>query len=53
MKISRRGFIGTSMVGALAAPALAQGTAATTLRFMPQANLTALDPIWSSGMSKR
>jgi len=48
MKISRRGFIGTSMVGALAAPALAQGTAATTLRFMPQANLTALDPIWTT-----
>src|SRR5687767_2981897 len=30
----------------LAAPALAQGV--PTLRFIPQANLTALDPVWTT-----
>jgi peptide/nickel transport system substrate-binding protein len=34
--------------GMLAAPALAQDRRATTLRFIPQANLTALDPIWTT-----
>ena len=29
-------------------PALAQGAGAMTLRFVPQANLTALDPIWTT-----
>ncbi|MBE9607432.1 ABC transporter substrate-binding protein [Acetobacteraceae bacterium H6797] len=32
----------------LAAPALAQNAAARTLRFVPQANLTALDPVWTT-----
>ena len=32
----------------LATPALAQGTRASTLRFVPQANLTSLDPIWTT-----
>ncbi|MCQ4160466.1 ABC transporter substrate-binding protein [Roseomonas sp. GC11] len=32
----------------LAAPALAQNSRATTLRFVPQANLSALDPIWTT-----
>lgn len=32
------------------APALAQGSRAGTLRFVPQANLTALDPIWTSAI---
>ena len=30
--------------------ALAQGARARTLRFVPQANLTALDPIWTSAI---
>jgi peptide/nickel transport system substrate-binding protein len=33
---------------ALARPAVAQGTAARTLRFVPQANLTSPDPIWTT-----
>jgi peptide/nickel transport system substrate-binding protein len=33
---------------ALARPAIAQGTAARTLRFVPQANLTSPDPIWTT-----
>src|SRR6202023_1087679 len=32
----------------LAAPALAQGAAARTLRFVPQANLANFDPIWGT-----
>ena len=35
---------------ALARPALAQPARASTLRFVPQANLTALDPIWTSAI---
>jgi len=34
--------------GGLAAPALAQGAAARTLRFVPQANLANFDPIWGT-----
>jgi ABC-type transport system substrate-binding protein len=36
--------------GSLASPLLAQGTRAQTLRFVPQANLTALDPIWTTAI---
>ncbi|MFO0466621.1 MAG: twin-arginine translocation signal domain-containing protein, partial [bacterium] len=32
----------------LSAPALAQGAAARTLRFVPQANLANFDPIWGT-----
>ena len=35
-------------VPALAAPALGQGAAARTLRFVPQANLANFDPIWGT-----
>src|SRR5947207_3065674 len=34
--------------GQLSAPALAQGAAARTLRFVPQANLANFDPIWGT-----
>ena len=34
----------------LAGPAIAQPARAATLRFVPQANLTALDPIWTSAI---
>src|SRR3982074_3059068 len=36
------------ITGKLAAPALAQGAAARTLRFVPQANLANFDPIWGT-----
>ena len=36
--------------GALASPAVAQPARAAALRFVPQANLTALDPIWTSAI---
>ena len=34
--------------GKLPAPALAQGAAARTLRFVPQADLANFDPIWGT-----
>lgn len=45
--IRRRSVLATPLAG-LAAPAFAQGTRARTLRFVPQANLTSLDPIWTT-----
>ena len=35
------------------APALAQGAAARTLRVIPQANLTSLDPVWTTAVVTR
>jgi peptide/nickel transport system substrate-binding protein len=37
-----------AVTGKLSAPALAQGAAARTLRFVPQANLANFDPIWGT-----
>jgi peptide/nickel transport system substrate-binding protein len=37
-----------AVTGKFPAPALAQGTAAKTLRFVPQANLANFDPIWGT-----
>src|SRR5271170_888178 len=39
---------GLALTGGLAAPAIAQGAAARTLRFVPQADLANLDPIWGT-----
>src|ERR1700748_2387615 len=46
-----KGFAGAGTLaatGRLSAPALAQGTAARTLRFVPKANLANFDPIWGT-----
>jgi peptide/nickel transport system substrate-binding protein len=45
-------FWGIAAVGGavLASPAIAQTARTATLRFVPQANLTALDPIWTSAI---
>ena len=37
-----------ALTGKFPAPALAQGSAARTLRFVPQANLANFDPIWGT-----
>src|SRR6516225_4622487 len=42
------GTITFSATGNLARPALSQGAAARTLRFVPQANLANFDPIWGT-----
>ncbi|MDN3565251.1 ABC transporter substrate-binding protein [Paeniroseomonas aquatica] len=38
---------------ALPAPAFSQGAAARTLRVIPQANLTSLDPVWTTAVVTR
>ncbi|MDB5510560.1 MAG: transporter substrate-binding protein [Enterovirga sp.] len=46
-----KGVAGASVLagaGGIAAPALSQGAAAKTLRFVPQANLANFDPIWGT-----
>ncbi len=46
----RRTLLATAAAApaALAGPAIAQGTRDRVLRFVPQANLTSLDPIWTT-----
>ena len=49
--MKRRGFLKTAAVAAtttLAAPRLSLAADAKTLRFIPQANLANLDPIWTT-----
>ena len=49
--IDRRGFLTTAAAaasGALAAPRLSLAADSKTLRFIPQANLANLDPIWTT-----
>src|ERR1700686_2919124 len=46
-----KGFAGMGSLaatGGLSMPALSQGAAARTLRFVPQANLANFDPIWGT-----
>src|SRR6188508_2779929 len=46
-----KGFAGVGSLaatGGLSMPALSQGAAARTLRFVPQANLANFDPIWGT-----
>jgi len=51
----RDALTGLAAVAAMrpAAPALSQGAAARTLRVIPQANLTSLDPIWTTAVVTR
>jgi peptide/nickel transport system substrate-binding protein len=43
-----KGSAGAVAASGFAAPALAQGAAARTLKFVPQANLANFDPIWGT-----
>jgi peptide/nickel transport system substrate-binding protein len=53
MEISRRAVLGATAAG-LATPRLASAQAAArTLRFVPQANLASVDPIWSTAVVVR
>ena len=45
--MQRRTFLATSAT-MLAAPSILRAEAQSTLRFIPQADLTALDPVWTS-----
>ena len=44
--MKRRDLIAGAALGSLAGPALAQPIQNRVLKFVPQANLTSLDPIW-------
>jgi peptide/nickel transport system substrate-binding protein len=46
--IRRRHLLAAGAAGLAAAPAVAQNTRATTLRFVPQANLSVLDPVFTT-----
>lgn len=48
MVLDRRTLLTGTAASLIAAPALAQDWRATTLRFVPQANLSSLDPIWTT-----
>ncbi|WP_157033914.1 ABC transporter substrate-binding protein [Belnapia moabensis] len=48
--IGRRPLLGAAAASAPAGPAVSQGAAANTLRFVPHANLSSLDPLWSSAL---
>ncbi len=50
--IERRGLLGAA-AAVFASPALAQSDAARTLRVIPQANLTSLDPVWTTAVVTR
>ncbi len=56
--MERRTFLSGAAAAAAAtslpgAPALSQGAAARTLRVIPQANLTSLDPVWTTAVVTR
>ena len=53
--MQRRGLMRAAVAGAAlpALPALAQSAAARTLRVIPQANLTSLDPVWTTAVVTR
>jgi len=50
--LNRRSFMALSGA-ALSAPALAQGTGSRVLKFIPQADLTVLDPVWTTAYVTR
>jgi peptide/nickel transport system substrate-binding protein len=53
MGLQRRDFLGAGAAlaaGALARPAVAQNAATRTLRVVPQANLTSIDPFWTTAV---
>jgi len=53
--IGRRGVLAGGVAAAVAAPRVvgAQGGAARSLRVIPQANLTSLDPVWTTAVVTR
>ncbi|MDE2006691.1 MAG: ABC transporter substrate-binding protein [Rhodospirillales bacterium] len=52
MRISRRSLIATG-TAALAAPSIGRGAEANVLRFIPQSDVTVLDPIWTTAYVTR
>ncbi|MCS6853599.1 MAG: ABC transporter substrate-binding protein, partial [Elioraea sp.] len=50
--MKRRTFLGAA-AATLAAPSLSRAQAARTLKFIPHANLTVVDPIWTTAYVSR
>ncbi|MFZ6762615.1 ABC transporter substrate-binding protein [Pseudoroseomonas sp. WGS1072] len=53
LRTAAAGTAAALAAGRMAAPALAQGGAARTLRFVPQGNLASMDPIWGTSVLSR
>lgn len=53
MSTTRRALLVSAAAAGLARPALAQGERATTLRFIPQADVTVLDPLGTTAYPTR
>lgn len=53
--MDRRGFVGSVVAGtaALAAPSVVRAAGQRVLRFVPQADLAVLDPIWTTAYQSR
>jgi peptide/nickel transport system substrate-binding protein len=51
--MNRRGLLALGTAAALPAPALAQPAGNRLLKFVPQANLTSVDPIWTTATVTR
>ncbi|WP_408836452.1 ABC transporter substrate-binding protein [Acidisphaera sp. L21] len=51
--MSRRRLLQAAAASTLAAPAIVRAAAETTLRFIPQADLAVLDPVWTSAYVTR
>ncbi len=53
MTLRRRGLFAASAAVALAAPRISRGANASVLKFIPQSDLSILDPIWTSAYVTR
>ena len=51
--MQRRSFIAGSLAASLAAPAIGRAASASTLRFVPDADLATLDPVWTTSYQSR
>jgi peptide/nickel transport system substrate-binding protein len=51
--LRRRGLLGLAGAGVLAAPVLVRAASETVLKFIPQADLAVLDPVWTTAYVTR
>jgi peptide/nickel transport system substrate-binding protein len=52
-RLSRRGLLGAASVVALARPSIVKAASQRVLKFIPQSDLTVIDPIWSTAYNSR
>ena len=51
--LTRRSLLAAAAVAPLAAPSLARAAGSTTMKFIPQSDLTILDPLWTTAYVTR